>query len=256
MGLFAAGADNGYVGVGTTTPQAGLEVAGAGIWNSSIGIRDTSSGQDWRMSVKGTDFIVTKVAGSTFTPFSILASSADNSLVIGTGGNVGIGTTTPGATLDVAGNAIVRGNLVVNGSLSAVRTSVLNVNCTQLATYTTSYTKVVDIGGFIKAGANSTIEVTFNGRIAVLSMDSGSSGAIFELRVDDTATTNGRARAPLKLAEVGGNGIPVSMTGIFTGLAAGSHTVSVWVQGAFAGGSNALVDPGCWSSDHVVVKEF
>jgi hypothetical protein len=46
------------------------------------------------------------------------------------------------------------------------------------------------------------------------------------------------------------------MTGIFTGLGVGSHTVSMWVQGSFAGGSAGGLDPGCWSTDHAVVKEL
>ena len=93
----------GNVGIGTISPSARLEVAGPGIWNSAIGVKDTTTGQDWRMAVSGTDFILTKVAGATFTPFKVLATSADGALVIGSGGNVGIGTSTPGQKLSVAG---------------------------------------------------------------------------------------------------------------------------------------------------------
>ncbi|MGA1842416.1 MAG: hypothetical protein ACMUIU_17505 [bacterium] len=96
--------------------------------------------------------------------------------------------------------------------------------------------------------------LTFNGRIAVVTSLSGT-GAVFELRVDDTAT-NGRARASFKPSEVGFDGIPVSITGIFTGLGAGSHTVSIWVQAKYGDVVDAMVDPCCWSSDHIVIKEF
>jgi hypothetical protein len=135
-----------------------------------------------------------------------------------------------------------------------LKTTVLSVNCSTLNPFITSYRKITDVGSFTKQESGSTLEITFNGRIYAATMDG--TGAVFELRVDDAATTNGRARASLRSSEAGGGGIQASMTGIFTGLGAGSHTVSVWVAGAFNGGTSAYVDPGCWGSDHVVIKEF
>ena len=170
-----------------------------------------------------------------------------------------------------AGNSRTYGNHTVDGTVTAagfsgngsglttaglVRATVLNVNCGSSVAYTTTYTKVADIGTFSKQLAGSTMEITFNGRIYVDSMLVGATGAIFELRVDNNATSTGRARASLRRAEVGGGGVPVSIAGIFTGLGAGNHTVSMWIQGAYAGGSGATLDPGCWSTDHVVVKEL
>lgn len=46
------------------------------------------------------------------------------------------------------------------------------------------------------------------------------------------------------------------MTGIFTGLSAGAHTVSMWIQGVYGGGTKAALDPGCWETDHVVIEEL
>jgi hypothetical protein len=171
-----------------------------------------------------------------------------------------------------AGNGRVYGNWTADGSVTAanftgdgsglttaglVRTTVLNVNCGTSVSYGTTYTKVANMGTFTKQQAGSTIEVTFNGRVYVGTMTNAATGAVFELRVDDTATTNGRARANLKLAEAGGDaGIQTSITGIFTGLGAGTHTVSMWIQGLYAGGRQAMLDPGCWATDHVVVKEL
>jgi hypothetical protein len=98
-------------------------------------------------------------------------------------------------------------------------------------------------------------ELTFNGRIFVGSFTSGT-GAVFELRVDDVPSTIGRARANLRTAQAGGGGVPVSITGIFSGLAAGPHTASMWVRTSAGGAANqALVDPGCWSTDVLIVKE-
>ena len=141
-----------------------------------------------------------------------------------------------------------------------VRTTVLNVNCSSSGvSYGTSFTKVADIGSFTKQLAPSTIEVTFNGRTYVSTMSFGSAGAVFELRVDGAATSNGRARASFRYSETStGAGVQTSITGIFTGLAASAHTVSLWVQavGAGASGTGAQLDPGCFSTDHVVVKEL
>lgn len=52
------------------------------------------------MAVLGTDFQITKVAGSTFTPFRISATGTSDTLVIDDS-KVGIGTDAPSATLEV-----------------------------------------------------------------------------------------------------------------------------------------------------------
>ena len=65
-----------------------------------------------------------------------------------------------------------------------------------------------------------------------------------------------REQMSFKASEVGSNGVFASMTGFFTGLSTGSHTVSISVRTSQGNGSNAMVDPGCWSTDHVVIKEF
>ncbi len=170
-----------------------------------------------------------------------------------------------------SGNSRTFGNHIVDGTVTAdgfsgdgaglttaglVKTTVLDVNCGTSVDYATTYKKVADIGTFTKVRANSTIEVTFNGRLYVGTMAAGATGAQFELRVDSAATTNGRARASLRRSEVGGGGVPTSITGIFTGLSAGAHTVSMWIQGALGGGTKAILDPGCWETDHVVIKEL
>lgn len=140
---------------------------------------------------------------------------------------------------------------------SLLKTTTLNVTCARLDSFTNVYDRIPYEGPFTKLDADSTLEVTFNGRIAVNSL-TGGAGAKFELRVDDTATTNGRARAAFKATEVGNDGILASITGIFTGFGAGTHRVSVWARSATAGysGTSAYVDPGCWSTDHIVIKEY
>jgi len=126
-------------------------------------------------------------------------------------------------------------------------------NCTSLSSVIATYAKILNIGSFSQNDANSTVEITFHGTI-MLSTSTGS-GALFELRVDDTASSNGRAIAAIPHQEVGSR-VHASMAGIFTNLGSGVHTVSIWARVPSGSGNNAIVSPGCYSSDHVIVKEY
>lgn len=140
------------------------------------------------------------------------------------------------------------------GSKGILSTTVLTASCPPAVDPGTTYIKIANIGTFNKLEDVSTIEATFNGRIRAASATG--SGLVFELRIDDTATTNGRARASLKASETGIEGVQSSITGIFTGLSAGSHTVSLWVRASAGTAVDAMYDPGCWSTDVVIVKEI
>jgi hypothetical protein len=135
------------------------------------------------------------------------------------------------------------------------RITALNVNCTSRASVGTSYALLTTIGSFTKENAASFVEVTFQGRIAVTGGMTGT-GVTFELRIDNAATTYGRARAIVKTAEVGNDGITVTIMGLFTGLSAGTHTVSMWVEGMHGSATGLYLDPGCWSTDIVYVREY
>jgi hypothetical protein len=119
------------------------------------------------------------------------------------------------------------------------------------------YTKIADMGTFEVEATDSLVEVTFHGRIYASATNG--TGVQFELRVDDAASTAGRIRGVLRSGEVtAGNGSSVSMGGFFEGLAPGTHTVSMWARtgGGGSDSDNVMYDPGCWSSDHVTVKEY
>lgn len=173
-------------------------------------------------------------------PAGRLARVALIAVVIVLGGQVWGGQATPQAA----------------GTQPMVITRVLDVNCTSLSAVTPTYNKILNLGTFTVQSPNSTVELTFNGRIFVGSFTSGT-GAVFELRVDDAASTVGRARANLRSIQAGGGGVPASITGLFTGLPAGEHTASMWVRTSTGGAANqAMVDPGCWSTDVLIVKEY
>lgn len=136
-----------------------------------------------------------------------------------------------------------------------VLSQVFDVSCISTPAISPTYVKLADLATFSVQSPDSSVEVTYNGRIFVGSFSSGT-GAVFELRVDDTPSTAGRARANLRAAEAGGGGIQASITGFFSGMAAGDHTASMWVRTSTGGaGTQAMVDPGCWSTDVLIVEE-
>ncbi len=184
-------------------------------------------------------------AGLTSLNASSLASGAVPSAQLS-------GTYSSPVNFNNAGNSF-SGNGSGLTSVGLLGMTVLSVDCSGSGVaYSTAFTKVADIGSFTKQVASSTIELTFNGR-TYSTFSFGVAGAIFELRVDNAATSNGRARASYRESGVA---VQTSITGVFTGLAAGNHTVSMWVQGVGGGGTGAQLDQGCWNTDHVVVKEL
>ncbi|HRF19136.1 MAG TPA: hypothetical protein PK977_13265, partial [Chitinophagaceae bacterium] len=95
-----------------STNEPALRVTGPNIWGSSIAINNSVSGMEWRMNVQGTTWQVTKVPGSTFTPFRLFQNgNVDFPNTAGTSrvllldnGDMGVGTTTPFARLTVVQN--------------------------------------------------------------------------------------------------------------------------------------------------------
>jgi hypothetical protein len=117
--------DGTNVGIGTITPGAGLVVSGAGIWSSAIGIENTTGGMEWRMNVSGTSFGITKITGSTFTPFQLASDGqiefpstvGATRLHILDNGNVGIGNVAPASSLDVVTTGtIASGQFTINNA--------------------------------------------------------------------------------------------------------------------------------------------
>ncbi len=234
---------------------------GAGLTNLNAGSLTSGTVPSARLSGTYSNAVTFNNASNSFSGNGAgLTNLNADSLASGTVPSARLsGTYASAVTFNNAGNSFSgNGSGLTNTGLA--RTTVLNVNCSGSGvSYSTAYTKVADIGTFTKLLANSTVEVTFNGRTYVTGMSFGALGAIFELRVDNTPTSNGRARASYRYSEAStGAGVQTSITGIFTGLAAATHTVSMWVQAAGAGasGTGAQLDPGCWGTDHLVVKEL
>jgi hypothetical protein len=135
-----------------------------------------------------------------------------------------------------------------------VRHTILNVSCVSAPAFDQNYTKITDVGDFTVVGADSVVELTYHGRVNVDTLV-GATGTVFELRVDDLASTLGRGRAHINT--VGTQGEHVSFTAVYPDLAPGAHTASVWVRTSTGdSGTGGRVDPGCWSTDVIIVREF
>ena len=135
--------------------------------------------------------------------FVVKGSGGAERFRVNESGQVGIGTASPSNSLTVVGTieSTVGGFEFPDGSVqssaASVSTTVFTNNCKQLSSFDGTYTKITDFGTFTKSKPNSAIEVTYNGRIAVIDPIT-TSGAVFELRVSDAPTSNGWARAALK----------------------------------------------------------
>lgn len=107
---------NGNVGIGTTSPATKLNVDPQGPGGILIGNPNTSS--DGYTSLQ---LLISAESGgySSLQSVQSAGSTFGNLILNPSGGNVGIGTTTPGAPLHVQGNVnITEGQLIVTGGAS------------------------------------------------------------------------------------------------------------------------------------------
>lgn len=143
------------------------------------------------------------------------------------------------------------------GALSpTVRHTIINVSCQSAAAFGDAYVKVTNTGNFDfeVLGSDSVVELTFQGRVNVDTLV-GATGTLFELRVDDQPSSLGRGRAHVHT--VGSPGEHITFTAVFPDLEPGTHTASVWVRTSNGNtGTGGRVDPGCWSSDVIIVREI
>jgi len=98
---------DGNVGIGTTNPGASLEVLGSGIANHLMLTNTTSVGPAMRLNAANRDWVIMgSNPGSSVGDQKLVFrdySAAQDRMVIDQNGNVGIGTTSPAAKLDVRG---------------------------------------------------------------------------------------------------------------------------------------------------------
>jgi len=140
----------------------------------------------------------------------------------------------------------------LSGGTQTRITGISPPGCQSISSASTSYTKIADLGTFTKNGTQTFIELCFQSTFRVGSMTA--SGVYYELRIDNNPTTLGKAN--LLLREDGIN-TPGSISGVFTGLNAGTHTVSIWAKKANGNATSVYYDSGCFSDGRsLIVKEM
>ena len=128
------------------------------------------------------------------------------------------------------------------------------VSSASLPVFTTSAAKIADIATFSVSGDASVVELTYNGRFSAGGFSGGSTGAIFELRIDDQPAPSLWAAAEILAVDALNHGRSVEISGYRHGLAPGDHTASIWVRGAWGGGTDAQINPAGWHDQFLVTE--
>jgi hypothetical protein len=194
--------------------------------------------------------------------------SISNAVVLGSGANVGIGTSSPSTKLhvnsasspavrivdgtqglgkvlvsDASGNASWRDN---SRYFSSGNLNTANLNATS------TYQEIASFVTFTKSSAESTIEVTLNTRAYAGVFAGGATGVVFEVRIDGaTATYDNKAAI-----NVSGGTEFIGVFAVFQGLATGSHSVEVWARTNTGTSSAVLLDSGGWGGRLIVKETF
>ena len=116
-GIVAFGSGT-NVGIGTNTPSTELDILGGSSAHFTFDNSGVTSGYSTRFIMDDTGLKIGD--NSSSRDFRLQTNSLDRIVITG-GGNVGIGTTAPGASLDVAGSATMSGNLTLYGASRAIQ---------------------------------------------------------------------------------------------------------------------------------------
>jgi len=117
--LFVAA--SGDIGIGTATPVFDIHVQRTDTPGTRL--EQTNAGgftaQTWDVAGNEANFFVRDVTGGSLLPFRIRPGAPTSSIDIAASGNVGIGTGSPAAKLDVNGDMIVHGTIAQLSSRTA-----------------------------------------------------------------------------------------------------------------------------------------
>lgn len=174
--------DTGEVGIDTITPAAKLEVADNG---SAVGARLLQVGDDSFFTDVDTGNFLGLYGGANSDRAGLRLGS-DGSYIFGDGGNIGIGTTSPGSKLDVSGDVRVSGAFNSTGDNIQFHTNQVNNTTYEWIGFYSGATRqgIILYDGAWSSCSNTTIEFCIraeNGNDLTLSSDND-----FKLRHDNT----------------------------------------------------------------------
>ena len=150
------------VGIGTTTPFSRF---------TTLGALSTSTSQISIVNSEGGHIILrTGISGLTNSGFSLISADVagtnqNTRLVVSSTGNVGIGTTSPNARLDVSGSAIISGSFTVTpGTVREFQVRTTGVDIGNLITDTHTVTGSLSVSGSVNI-LSSTLQYSNNAAI-------------------------------------------------------------------------------------------
>ena len=203
--------NTGNVGLGTATPVLDMHASTSD--TPAIRLEQNNSGgftaQTWDIAGNEANFFVRDVTSGSRLPFRIRPGAPTSSIDVAASGNVGIGTGSPGTTLDVQGNTITLGsdNGATTRTNATIKLSRLvsppfttgNLNFAYVAGATTSTDNITGVGG--AAGGFSAATLIVFHTAANTNTDNGTE----RMRITSAGNVGIGTTAPDQLLSVNGN---------------------------------------------------
>ena len=201
----------GNIGIGTATPV--LDVHANTTDTPAIRLEQNNSGgftaQTWDVAGNEANFFVRDVTSGSRLPFRIRPGAPTSSIDISADGDVGIGTGSPGAPLDVSGNTTLLGsdqntNTRTNATTKISRVAAppfttTNLNFAYTGAVNTSTDNVAALGGGFAGFSASTITAFFTA--ATTNTDTGTE----RMRITSIGRVGIGTTAPDQLLSVNGD---------------------------------------------------